>query len=357
MFSFSLGTELIFGENALNFLSSLGAKKVLLVTDDFFSKNGLGRKILSLAGGDGTVFDKVQPDPSARLTAEGGALLAKLRPDLLIALGGGSSMDCAKGILLSAEQRPLFVAIPTTSGTGSEVTSFSILTHENVKYPLVDKTMRPDYAILDESLLAALPSRIIAEAGMDAVTHCVEALSAKGASTPSDALASCALRTLLESLPASYAGQTQVRGELHLAATMAGIAFDNAGLGLCHALCHALGGAFHLAHGRLGAVLLPAVMEFNEPVCGRKFASLAKSLALEGSGESLLFRKLLGQIKKLRKTLQLPQSLQEAGISKEALKEKLEDIVTAAQKDGCLLGNPRPCSREEMKDILLKVVQ
>lgn len=357
MFSFSLGTELIFGAKALDFLATLHPEKTLLVTDTFFAKNGLAEKILGIVGGEGKLFDKVQPDPSSQTAAEGGALLRQFSPDLLIALGGGSSMDCAKGILLSAERRPTFVAIPTTSGTGSEVTSFSILTHEGVKYPLIDKSMRPDYAILDESLLTHLPPQLIADSGMDAVSHCVEALCAKGATAISDSFAIAALDTLLRLMPKSYMGDASVRGEIHLAATMAGIAFDNAGLGLCHALCHALGGAFHVPHGRLCGVMLPLVMELNEADCLRKLARAANLCGIDGSVEKIASRNLRSKIKVLRSALQLPETLQEAGVNTEELDQKLDAIVAAASDDRCLRGNPRPVSCEEMKTLLRRAAR
>lgn len=353
MKKFSCGTELISGADSLNFLSTLGAKKVLLVTDKFFSQSGLAGSILSRTGCEkGNIFDEVQPDPPAALAAKGAAMLKKLQPDLLIALGGGSSLDCAKGILLAAEKRPVFVAIPTTSGTGSEVTSFSILTHDGVKHPLIDKAMRPDYAILDPTLLEKLPVHLIAESGMDAITHCVEAIAAKEHSLATDALAGEACRVLLEMLPRSYAGQTEVRGDIHLAATMAGLAFDNAGLGLTHALAHALGGAFHVPHGRLGGILLPYVMDFNKKICAAQYASLARMCGMGAATELLSVRNLQQSICRLRGTLKLPATLKEAGISPETLAGKLDSIADAAMADRCMAGNPRPVTPADVKQIL-----
>lgn len=355
---FSCGTELICGADSLDFLGTLGAKQAMLVTDKFFSQSGLARSILARAGcPEGEIFDAVQPDPSAALAAKGAAMLKKAKPELLIALGGGSSLDCAKGILLAAEKRPIFVAIPTTSGTGSEVTSFSILTHEGVKHPFVDKAIRPDYAILDPVLLQKLPVHLIAESGMDAVSHCVEAIAAKERCLVTDALAGEACRILLEKLPRSFAGETEVRGEVHLAATMAGLAFDNAGLGLAHALAHALGGAFHVPHGRLGGILLPHVMDFNKDICAGQYASLARMCGIGAATELLSVRNLRQCICRLRSTMKLPATLAEAGVSPEELTAKLDSIANAAMEDRCMTGNPRPVTAADAKAILREAMR
>lgn len=348
---FSLGTELIFGEGSLAFLSTLEKKSAMVVTDSFFSQSGLAQTILDKVGG-GIIFDKVQPDPSALLVAEGAALLKQHKPDILIALGGGSAMDCTKGILLAAEFRPIFVAIPTTSGTGSEVTSFSILTHEGVKHALVDPAIRPDYAILDPALLQKLPQKLIAEAGMDAVSHCVEAAAAKNANAMTDALAGEALRILLEYLPRSFSGDTAARSHVHLAATMAGIAFDNAGLGAVHALAHALGGAYHVPHGRLCGILLPHVMDFNKTVCRSKYAKLARFCGLGAATELLAVRNLRAALCDLQRQLKLPATLKDAGVE---IKNP-DNLVSAALLDPCMASNPQAMTKEDLAAILQEVM-
>ncbi len=349
---FSCGTELISGPGALDFLSTLGAKKVLLVTDSYFSKNGTAARVLGKTGAPGEIFDKAVPDPPAHLAAEGAAKLQRMQPDLLIALGGGSSLDCAKGILLAAECRPRFAAIPTTSGTGSEVTSYAVLTHDGVKHPLTDRALRPDLAILDDALLSGLPPQLVADAGMDAVTHCVEAAAANGASLLTDALAGGALDTLLRRLPASYEGDAGVRGSIHTAAAMAGLSFDNAGLGLLHALAHALGGVFHVPHGRLGGVLLPHVMDFNRDAALEKYAYLARLCGHGAATDLLAFRALRSSLLRLRRLLQLPGTLQEAGVDKTRLEGRLDELCRAAMADPCLSGNPRPVTEGDVRRIL-----
>lgn len=354
---FACGTELYCGENALEHLRALGAKRVLLVTDSYFSKNGTAARVLQKTGAEGEIFDRAQPDPPACLAAEGAAVLQRLRPDLLVALGGGSSLDCAKGILLAADYRPRFAAVPTTSGTGSEVTSYAVLTHDGVKHPLTDAALRPDIAILDESLLRDLPPALIADAGMDAAAHCLEALCARDATPLSDAMAGCALDTLLRLLPVSYGGDASLRGEIHTAAAMAGLGFDNAGLGLTHAMAHALGGAFHIPHGRLCGVLLPHVMDFNRDAALEKYAHAARLCGLGAATELLAFRNLRQAVIRLRRQLQLPATLTEAGIGRKDLEAASDGLIRAALQDPCLFGNPRPATAQDMEKLLREAAE
>ncbi len=347
---FSLNTRLCFGPDALGELKNLKAQKTLLVTDRFFSQNGMAQEILSLCGGQGKIFDEVQPDPDVSLVAEGIRVLQEFEPDLLLALGGGSAIDCAKGILSLGKSSARFVAIPTTSGTGSEVTSFAILTHEGVKHPLVEEGLRPELAILDDSLLAGLPKGLIAEAGMDVLAHCLEAVAAVNASPFTTAMAAYGFRLCLNLLPRSFEGDLSVRGAIHQAATMAGIAFDRAGLGVCHALSHALGGAFHLAHGRLNGILLPHVMEFNLPYAKAAYGDLASLCGL-GSSRALIFA-----LRRVRKQLALPESLTQAGLERGKVLKQLDAIVKAAAADPCGNTNPRPVSEAELAALVRKAL-
>ena len=349
MTRFSCGTELVMGKDSLDFLETLRASRVLLVTDKFFSESGTAKEILTRAGcPDGVIFDEVQPDPSAELAARGAAVMKQLQPELLIALGGGSSMDCAKGILLAAEHRPVFVAIPTTSGTGSEVTSFSILTHKGVKHALIDRDIRPDYAVLDPTLLSKIPPKLISESGMDAVSHCMEAFVSQNRSPLTDALAGEALHTLLAFLPRSLAGDMDAREAVHFSATMAGFAFDNAGLGVVHALAHALGGTHHIPHGRLCGILLPHVMDFNKSACSGQYAKLARMCGLGAATEVLAVRNLRNAILRLLREMKLPATLKEAGISS----YDPDAIISAALADRCMAGNPRPATADDLMQIL-----
>lgn len=200
------------------------------------------------------------------------------------------------------------------------------------------------------ALLEALPARLIAESGMDAVSHCVEAAAAREASPVTDALAHSACRTLLRLLPRSFAGETAVRGDVHLAASMAALAFDNAGLGACHALAHALGGRFHVAHGRLCAMLLPHVIAHHAAADPHPYAALAAACGLPG------VRGLTGAIVRLRARLGLPASLPEAGVPREAVLEAETDVLEAALADPCASQAPAPLTRDALQVLLRQVL-
>ncbi len=349
MNSFQVSTKIMTGP-ADSLLQAMHLKRLLVVTDPFFAKNGSAKRIAQAETIE--IFDQVVPDPSLRLVAQGAALVRSFQPDAIAALGGGSAMDCAKAMAYFSSLCPKLIAIPTTSGSGSEVTDFAILTHEGVKHPLVDDKLRPDIAILDAGLLEAMPPSLIADSGFDLISHALEAVAATGASPMSKAMAESAFCTAFSLLPRSFAGDTSVRLEIHSAATMAGIAFSQAGLGICHALAHALGGAFHVAHGRLNAILLPAVIEYNAPAAGRVYAALAKSAAFSGGAEAIAVRSLKNALLRLRKQLQLPESLAQAGIQ---LEGQIPSIVQAALADPCCRTNPVPATAEGLSRILRQV--
>lgn len=352
MTEFLCGTKLYTGANALSALRKYTAQRVMVVTDRYFSQNGKAKAIASMiSGAEVRIFDKVTPDPTAQLAAEATAVCRQFKPQLLIALGGGSPMDCAKAVRLAAEHPMTFVAVPTTSGSGSEVTAFSILTHNGVKHPLVDPVMRPDAAILDDSLLDELPQALIADAGMDLLAHSIEAMTARGRSLFTDALASSAARTVLQTLAASYKGDVSVRRKLHEAATMAGIAFDNAGLGACHALAHAMGGVFHLPHGRLCAMLLPHVMAYNEISAGEAYMTLADACGMTASSRKMAVRSLSAAIIRLRTSLRMPATLSQAGISRETASAEKQTVLRAALADSCCRTNPAPVTEEGLRQI------
>lgn len=341
MEEFSCKTRILAGPGASGSLSTMGAKRVFLVTDPFFANNGTAKRILELTNCmESEVFDRVQPDPTVELAAEGTARLRAFEPDLLIALGGGSAMDCAKAMAFFAKGNYKTVAIPTTSGSGSEVTDFAILTHNRVKHPLVDKRIRPDVAILDSDLLMSLPKGLIAETGFDVLTHAAEAYVARNAGTITDLYAREAFSSAFAALPASYAGNTTVRLKVHMAATMAGMAFTQAGLGLCHAMSHSLGGMFHVAHGRLNAILLPAVIGSNAHVVSKKYAELARAAGMGGSVDTIAVRNLKNGLIRLRRELNLPETLVQAGVDPRSVWRNADEIVKAVLADPCCQSNP-----------------
>ena len=336
MKTFQLKTKLCFGDGALSALAELKGKRVFIVTDPFFAENGVADRVAALCKAETEIFSQVKPDPSVSLVARGLGELQRFGADTLIALGGGSAIDCAKGMVAVGEERPFFVAVPTTSGTGSEVTAFSVLTHEGVKHPLVEEDLRPDLAILDPALLRELPPSVIADAGMDVIAHCVEAVVAKGSSAFTQAFGAFAYGTVMRLLPRSFEGDPSVRSEIHCAATMAGIAFDHAGLGLCHSLSHALGGLLHLPHGKLNAMLLPHVMDYNRQVV---------SYGLLGNNP-------IFAVRRLSRRLGLPQTLREAGIKTEAVLGNMEKLCASALADPCTPTNPRTVTAEACRAIL-----
>lgn len=341
MEEFSCKTRLISGSGAVSMLATLQGQRLFLVTDPYFMKNGTAKRIADQAKCQKVeYFDKVQPDPTVELAAEGTARLREFNPDLVVALGGGSAMDCAKAMAYFAKGDYTFVAIPTTSGSGSEVTDFAILTHNKVKHPLVDPRLRPDVAILDSDLLQQLPKGLIAETGFDVLTHALEAYVAKGAGVVTDLYAREAFSSAYASLPASYAGNQGVRLKVHLAATMAGMAFTQAGLGLCHAMAHSLGGLFHVPHGRLNAILLPSVIGCNAHVAGKKYAELARAAGMGGSADTIAVRNLKNGIVRLRRELNLPETLAQAGVDPRAVWENVGQIVQATLHDPCCDSNP-----------------
>ena len=356
MEKFHCKTKILAGRGSLAALKEWNIGKLFLVCDPFFVKNGVAETVVAAAGcREHRIFSQVVPDPSVTLAATGAAQVKEFGPDAVVALGGGSAMDAAKAMAYFSGQKPLLVAIPTTSGSGSEVTDFAILTHQGVKHPLVDGQLQPDAAILDTELVTSLPPALVADGGFDLISHAIEAYVATGSGAFSSILAETALKTALERLQSSYEGDADSRGQMHIAATMAGMAFSQAGLGLCHAIAHSLGGAFHLPHGRLNAIVLPAVMEQNAPVCGADYARLSRAVGLSSGSDVMAQRALKNALHRLRRALDLPQSLAQAGVSPAQVQEQMDSLVKAALADPCCKTNPLPPDEEMVRSILIQV--
>lgn len=353
---FDCGTKIFSGAGAVEKLADFGAKRLFLVTDPYFYKNGTAQRIAAASGAEKVeIFHGVRPDPTVELAAEGTAKLKAFAPDLVVALGGGSAMDCAKAMSFFAKGNAKLVAVPTTSGSGSEVTDFAILTHNKVKHPLVDKRLRPSAAILDSDLLQELPASLIADSGFDAIAHAVEAFVATGAGAFTDMLAQEAFRSAYGALPASFAGRKEVRLKVHQAATMAGMAFTQAGLGLCHAMSHALGGMFHVPHGQLNAVLLPSIVATNAHVATDKYAQLARACGMGSTADTIAVRNLRNCLIRLRRELKLPETLAQAGIAPAALRSAMNEVVSAALADPCCKTNPMKAEDFLVRRILEEV--
>ena len=337
-------------------LKEMQIKRLFVVADPYFATNGEAKRIAALAEAEAVeIFDRVTPDPTVELAAEGTSRVRQFAPDTIVALGGGSTIDCAKAMAYFSEGQMKLVAIPTTSGSGSEVTDFAILTHDGIKHPLVDDRIQPETAILDCELLQKLPKSLIADAGFDILAHAVESYTATGAGAVTDALAADAFSVAFALLPASFAGNTQVRQRVHMAATMAGMAFSQAGLGLCHALSHSLGGLFHVPHGRLNAILLPSVIDCNAHGAAGKYAKLARSAGLGGSADTLGVRNLKNGLIRLRRELELPQNLVQAGVKPQEVRYRSKEIVKAVLEDPCCRTNPVPVEDFMVRRILEEV--
>ena len=356
MDEFNCRTKIYSGAGAVEKLGEFGAKRIFLVTDPFFYQNGTARRVAEAAKAEQVeYFHGIKPDPTVELVAEGAGRLKHFGADMIVALGGGSAMDAAKAMAYFAKNGAKLVAIPTTSGSGSEVTDFAILTHNKVKHPLVDKSLRPWAAILDSDLLENLPPSLIADSGFDVIAHGVEAFVATGAGVFSDALAREAVRSAYGALPASFAGNQNVRLKIHQAATMAGMAFSQAGLGLCHAMAHSLGGLFHVPHGRLNAILLPSVVASNAHVAGTKYAELARFAGMGGSADAIAVRNLKNCLIRLRKDLKLPETLVQAGVNPRDVWDATKEIVEATLEDPCCKTNPMPVEGFVVRRILEEV--
>ena len=356
MEGFFCKTKIILGAGTVSALRKWNIQRLMLVCDPFFVENGFAKTILSAAGNpEHLIFSQITPDPAVTLAAKGAAAAKTFQPDTVVALGGGSTMDAAKAMCYFSGLEPKLVTIPTTCGSGSEVTDFAILTHEGTKHPLVDEKLKPDVAIIDRELVSSLPGPLVAEGGFDMISHVLEAYVATRHNCISDALAEHAFQAAAEHLMPAFQGSIIDRGHIHEAATMAGIAFSQAGLGVCHAISHSIGGTFHASHGRLNAILLPTVISHNASYCGARYAALVRKTGSSSASEAMAVRTLKNTLIRMRKAMAMPETLTDAGIDPRALQENLETIIDAALADPCCATNPRTVDRGMIRSIILEV--
>ncbi len=378
MARFTLPRDIYFGAGAIQELKNLkGHKKAFIVTGgQSMRRTGFLDKleqVLQEAGLETKIYEGVEPDPSIERVFDGAKEMQAFEPDVIVSIGGGSPMDAAKAMWVFYEYpektfddiktpftmpklrtKAIFVAIPSTSGTASEVTAFSVITDysTNIKYPLADFEITPDIAVLDTDIPLAMPKTLTAHTGVDALTHSIEAYVATARSDFSDALALKAISDIFDSLHDSYHGDTDARGKMHIAQCMAGMAFSNALLGIAHSLAHKTGAMFHLPHGCCNAILLPYVIQFNARTCMDRYAQIARYLGLSGNTDKQLTMSLVEAVRALNAKLEIQPTYRENGVSEEDFKANCQSIAENAVKDPCTGSNPRPINAEEMLRVL-----
>ena len=373
---FSIQLKIYFGDDVLDHLRELDCKKVLIVTDPFIVNSGLLDMIvhpLESAKIDFKVFSDVVPDPPITKIVLGVRELLDYKPETLIAVGGGSAIDSSKAIrefAMTTENYPRIplIAIPTTSGTGSEVTSFAVITdpEKHVKYPLISNSLLPDEAILDAELVRSVPPSITADTGMDVFTHALEAFVSVNENEFSSALAEKAIQIVGSYLLRAYydGNDMEARKKMHSASCLAGLAFNSAGLGLNHGMAHALGATFHIPHGRANALLLPHIIQFNSninehsksqrsyPQVVERYSTIARNLGLNSYNEIMTVRSLANWVQFMLKELDLPLSISQIGkISKEDYFAAIPHMADEALADNCTKNNPRKVTRANVVEL------
>lgn len=378
MYKISYKTELHVGKGALQQLSHYKNEHILVVADPFLKTSGTLDAILANFddSNDIVVFTDIVPNPPIETVVAGIKSAGDKPISIVLSIGGGSAIDASKAMYYFAKKQGAFseailIAIPTTSGTGSEVTSFSVITdaERGTKYPLVTKEILPDVAILDADLVLSLPGNITADTGMDVLTHAIEAYVSTKATDFSDALAEKAIKLVFEYLPKAYKnGQdVEAREKMHAASTLAGMAFNTASLGINHSLAHAAGAKFHVPHGRLNSILMPHVIQYNagiefnnrnrqatDKTVASRYQDIAKLLGCSASSPVSGVRQLVEAIKKLQRKLEMPTSLREYGVKADAFAQYKVEISEAALHDGCTPTNPRVPTAEELLKVLEK---
>ena len=372
MSRFCLPRDIYHGKGCLEELKNLKGKKAMLVVGGgSMKRQGFLDKAVNYlkeAGMEVQVFEGVEPDPSVETVMKGAEAMRAFEPDWIVAMGGGSPIDAAKAMWAFYEypdtsfedlctpfnfpelrQKAKFAAIPSTSGTATEVTAFSVITNyqTGVKYPLADFNITPDVAIVDPDLVSGLPVKQVAYTGMDALTHAIEAY----VSTLQ------AIEMVLDYLPASYNCNMEAREQMHYAQCLAGMAFSNALLGIVHSMAHKTGAAFstgHIPHGCANAIYLPYVIAYNakDPVAASRYAEIARRMGLEGTSEKALINSLREKINEFNEKLNIPKTLKDFGINEDEFKEKVAHIAELAVGDACTGSNPRAIDPATMEKLL-----
>lgn len=366
MARFTLPRDIYFGSGCLDILKTIkGKKAVIVIGGGSIKRSGFLDKIegyLKEANIETRLIEGVEPDPSVETVMNGAAIMREFHPDLIIGVGGGSPIDAAKAMWIFYEypdftfekavipfgipelrQKAKFIAIPSTSGTASEVTAFSVITDykAKIKYPLADFNLTPDIAIVDSDIAQTMPPKLTAHTGMDALTHAIEAYVAGARSAFSDPLAIQAIVMVRDNLVNSFKGDKEARDQMHIAQCLAGMSFSNALLGITHSMAHKIGAVFHIPHGCANAIFLPYVIEYNRKACEDRYATIARRLNLKGNNDSELVNSLINLINELNVKLNIPSTIKEWGVSEEEFKENVEFMAHNAVLDACTGANPR----------------
>lgn len=380
MARFTLPRDIYYGKGSLAELRNIQGKKAIIVVGGGSMKRfGFLDRVLAYlaeAGIETRLFENVEPDPSVETVMRGAEAMRAFQPDWIVSIGGGSPIDAAKAMWVFYEYpettfesliqpfsfptlrtRARFIAIPSTSGTATEVTAFSVITdyQKGVKYPLADFNITPDVAIVDPELAETMPQTLTAHTGMDALTHAIEAYVSTAHSVFTDPLAIKAIQMVFDQLPASYGGDTAAREQMHYAQCLAGMAFSNALLGIVHSMAHKTGAAFssgHIPHGCANAIYLPYVIKFNAKTASARYADIARGIGLSGSSDKELVAALCSKIDAYNAKLNIPRTLRDFGVQEDEFKQKAAAIAELAVGDACTGSNPRPISPAEMEKLL-----
>ena len=380
MKTFEMKTSIHFGENALGRLEKIPYKKILIITDPFIAQSEMLDLItapLKRAGKEFDLFSDVVPDAPVGKISEGVKKFLSYQPDAVVAVGGGSAIDSSKAIRefalkINPYGRVGLIAVPTTSGTGSEVTSFAVVndTDSHVKYPLVSDDLTADEAILDAELVRSVPPSVTADTGMDVLTHAIESYVSEAHNEFSAALAEKAIQICGVFLLRAFldGNDMHARQKMHVASCLAGLSFNTAGLGITHSMAHQLGAMFHIPHGRANAMLLPHVIEFNADIdkssrsrkdylpAVKRYANIANVLGLSNYNKVMSVRSLINWIQFMQKEMNIPMTIQEMRtVTPDVYFTSLEKMAENALADACTASNPRVPTKEDIVRIYTRL--
>ena len=376
MEEFTMNTRIYMGEDSCEKISEFEIKRAFIFCDPFMKQSGktdlIVTKLVKMRV-EYYIFADVVPDPDMAVIQKGLNQLNAFKPDTVFAFGGGSAIDTAKAVVhLYAKMhdiaRPCIIAVPTTSGTGSEVTAFAVVSDREagVKYPLIDSRMIPDAVFLDPKLTSTVPPSITADTGMDVLTHGLEAFVSTDANDFTDAMAEKSIRTVWDYLERCVASgdDMDARAHMHNASCMAGMAFNAASLGICHSMAHALGAQFHLPHGRCNAVLLPIVIEYNaglempgETDALLRYLDIARLLGISAGTNKATVHLMVRQIRSLMSRIGIPVRFAELNIDADSYLRSIDVMAENALKDRCTATNPRVPTAEHIRRLYKKLYQ